>query len=300
MLNIPQDHKSIIYSFLDIKSLILLGSTCKTFHNEEIRIQTLIRKVVDTYFYCKSSYTGIIRNWMVLPYEKLFYEIYIDKLKKISFNHLELIKHPEYNSSVNQVDTVSNSDIIIHIFIDHILRLPIYERKQIYQNLFAYFKRLLALNEINRKHIKKLERYLYRDLRELFRYEKNREMKRLIISEVDKLIEISGAGGYDYTLKNFLFMNYEDVTDMIEIGEILLSINKKEECRDLFRHFIADMTGDVSTEHINDTYYQLKMPYRGVTYDRNFYEMIKNVDVELLEDFERWMKQIEDIVGSHY
>ena len=304
MLNIPKDHKSIIYLFLDIKSLILLGSICKTFYTDEIRIRTLTQKVVDTYFYCKSSYTGIIRNWTNFPYEKLFYEIYIDKLKKISYDLRNIEESKDTHSMEKKDQELSNTnvvferDVIIYIFFDAILRLPTYERRQIYQSLFGYINRLFSIGEKNRKNMRKLETHLYNDLFDLFRYEKNREMKKMIISEIDKLTKTTRAGEYIPTLKTFLYKNYEDVMDIIEIGEILLSLNKIEELKDIFRDFIFDMRTDVSTDHIKDTYYQLKMGCGGTTYEKKFYEMIKNVDSESFEDFERCMKQIEDIVRS--
>jgi hypothetical protein len=341
MLDIPIDHKTVIYSFLDIKSLIRLGSTCKTFHNDKGLILRLVQKVVDSYFFCSSSRLGIIHNWLKFPYEKLFYQIYIEKLKKISFDHLELVK----NSKTNRIQSIiihqqlrhieikdpHSSDYHIQIFIDPILCCPRSEKKQIYTSLFQFIGKNFSFARSDTVGLNLYLNYLgikiFGSLRQLFKHEKDRSMRKLMIMEMDKFSESlsksaggtggtggtgtggTGPGGPYFTLDNFISVNHDEyIRDVIDIGDILLSLNKKKEFKSLYDEFVADFTSDVSSDpigkwienskEIKDTFYQLNMKYQGgLTYEKKLCEMLKQIDIDLLE--EDWLTLLEDIVKTH-
>jgi hypothetical protein len=309
LLYTPQDHKSNIYSFLDIQSLIRVGSVCKSLHDEKIRILILLQKVVDSYFYSSSAYTGIVRNWMNFPYEKLFYEIYFQRLKKISFNDLEIVKdsntnHIQYIIIYNQLREIrieeSHSDRIIHIFTDPIMKLDSKERCEIYRALFTYLGQLFTPIILKGNHLESLGKSIHQSLRILFKCEKDEEMRKFMIYEIDKITEITRTRDEDiYTLKDFLFTIYEDIIDIIEIGQVLLSLNRKKEFKYLFDIFIMEISEDMVTYSIHDTYYQMKSPYKGcvnITYEKKLSEMLKNLDNESLKKFELLMYQMEDII----
>jgi hypothetical protein len=326
MLDIPPDHKNIIYSFLDIKSLIQLGSTCKTFHNDKGLILRLVQKVVDSYFFCSSSHLGIIHSWLKFPYIDLFNQIYIDQLKKISFEHLELVK----DSTTNKIESIivhqqtryieikdpHSQDYNIHIFMDAILSCTRTEKTQIYLSLFQFIGKILSVTidtvmfsvQIDNKGLNVYLRYLglkiYGSLREMFQYEKDRSMKKLLIMEMDKFSEsLSKSAGEKlsyFKLDNFISVNYDDyIRDVIEIGEILLSLNKKKEFKTLYDEFVADFTSDMSSTLIKKNYYELKMNYyhSSLTYEKKLCELLKQIDINPSEEI--WLAQIEDIVKTH-
>jgi hypothetical protein len=162
-------------------------------------------------------------------------------------------------------------------------------------------RRFISSEIFYNTRVESLIKTIQQKIREFFKYDKDPQMRKLMISEIDKITEDNGkdSGKEIYRLKDFLFMIYDDIVDVVEIGEVLLSLNRKTEFKHLFNDFIRDMTAYVSTSRIKDTYYQVKMLSHGITYEKKICEMLKSVDIESFHKFELWMKQIEDVVKSH-
>jgi len=96
MEDIPQDHKNIIYKFLDPKSLHLLGLTSVAFKNDSVRTMMLCRKLLD----------DPDRNVnLILKYSetKVFKSVYWEHLFTVSPPKLFSIKlFQEYNPLVQE------------------------------------------------------------------------------------------------------------------------------------------------------------------------------------------------------
>ena len=325
----PQDHKCLIYSLLDIRSLMKLGITNKAFHNDKNLILILVQKIVDSYFFCSEFHLGVVHNWLKFPHEKLFYQIYMDKLKKLSFDNLELIKDPKTNyirSLVvhNQLRTFEINDPMshnyhIHIFIDAILSLPRSEKKKICTSLLQFigsiFSYTSGLNFHRLGHLTKqitgfnffihqVGVKIFKQLRQLFENEIDLEMKKFMIMEVDRISKIlnkrdpEAGESYEFrifSIDRFISVNYDEhIKEVVDIGDILLSLDKRDEFCSLYQSFIDELEGAegaVSPDHMKKTYYQLKMKYKGgsLTYEEKLIELLNQVGLNAY-DFE-WISE---------
>jgi hypothetical protein len=238
-----------------------------------------------------------------------------------------VIKDPQTNQIHslivhNQLRTFEINDPLsynyyIHILIDPILCLPRAEKKEVFSNLLKFvgknfsYTSGLNLNRLsqvfsNTKHLTGFNFFIhliglkiFKSLRQLFQYESDLEMKKFMIMEVDKIcgsFTDSQAGGYQtLTLDHFISVKYDDyLKDVVEIGDILLSLDKRNEFCSIYQVFMDEFEESFSPEHKKDTYYQLKMKYRGshITYQAKLNQMLNQLgfdDSDLME----WISKLE-------
>ena len=95
----PQDHKNLIYRFLDHRDLIQIGLVSKMFYSDSQRRKELVEKLVDDYLYCSiyesplllSEYFDTSRYYQELVNE------FFGRIVNISFTDLQ------HSSSTNEI-----------------------------------------------------------------------------------------------------------------------------------------------------------------------------------------------------
>lgn len=131
---IPQDHKNLIYSFLDIKDLVNLSETCKTFHQDEKRKEIIQIKLVHSCFH--SSYPLLKEHHLHIFPNIMNY--YFEYLKTIKFTEPS-INH-EIPFFIQPFLTLPTSDkyLIIENLVRYLTDIWIYARKHKISGLFLF------------------------------------------------------------------------------------------------------------------------------------------------------------------
>jgi len=334
-IDTPNDHRSLIYSFLDIKSLISLGITSKTNYHDNMRISKLVQVVVDSYFYIQKDYMGCIKRWSKFPYHDLFYQYYLERLQKISFDDVQIIfsksesisNNSTKYSNTNIVEAIivhnqmreikcgQHFDRIITFFNDHILKLEIHKKHKILENVFKYFYRLLSLpNTILEKNLKSLFLGIHNTLALIF-VESNNVTRKFMIDELDKIQRQNSLSNEkfrtQYKIKNFLHqlpLTYSDITRVIEIGDLLMEMDKRDDLKYFLQEYFEDFldTTLITSNNNNlvvylddyaeEIYHQLKIKYHPFT---NTYGMklSQQMDTFNTEMYDSLMKAITFRIG---
>lgn len=299
LLYIPQDHKNIIYSLLDIPSLISLGSTCKHLNQEKTRIFHLVRRVVDTYFYIHRDDVGMIKNWMNFPYESLFYEIYLERLKKISTKDIQMIYIPDtkhvqsiiVHNQLREIKTDSNFYLHITFFTGYIVGLPRPEKREVLQKIFEYLFSLKTMDKLEFMYLNILFEDIYKSLCHIFKDERDAETRMFMIQQFE-----------DKDRSKFLTwlpLDYDDIVSVVEIASLDLESSLIEYFLDIYFEQFLDidnekyMTNDGYLGYISDCaddmYYQLKMKYKSYSY--RYGDIVKEKYGE--EKYNRLLKVID-------
>lgn len=270
LLYIPQDHKNIIYNLLDIPSLISLGTTCKHLNQERTRISHLVRRVVDSYFYIHRDDVGMIKNWMNFPYENLFYEMYLERLKKISVKDIQIVNTPNVQSIIvhhqlREIKTDDNFYLCITLFTGYIVGLPRTEKHEVLKKIFEYLFSLKTIDKLDFFYLNILFEDLYKSVCRIFKDERDAETRMFMIQQFE-----------DKDRSKFLTwlpLDYDDIISVVEIVNLDLDSGLIECFLDnYFENFLdidneQHITKDGHMGYIDyyadDMYYQLKMKYKS-------------------------------------
>jgi len=270
LIYVPQDHRNIIYTFLDVASLIRLGSTCKYLNVERGRIFYLMQKVVDSYFYIHRDDVGVIKNWMNFPYENLFYEIYLERLKKISVKDIQIVNIPNVQSIIvhhqlREIKTDDNFYLHITFFTGYIIGLPRPEKHEVLKKVFEYLFSLKKMDKLEFMYLNILFEDIYKSLCHIFKDERDVETRMFMIQQIE-----------DKDRPKFLTwlpLDYNDIVSVIEIASLDLESSLIEYFLDIYFEQFLDidnekyMTNDGHLGYIDyyvdDMYYQLKMKYKS-------------------------------------
>lgn len=311
IITTPQDHKRMIYSYLDVKSLIRLGNTCQDLYKDKIRILILVEKVVDSYFYIQKNDLGIIKSWTKFPYEDIFYKMYLQRLKKISLKDIQIIKHSTtqkveeiiIHNQLREIKSHGNIDYTITFFQEYISRLEQREKNEVLGIILQYFHDIIVSPiclVVTTFH--SLAKEIHDTIANIF-VDDNNVTRRFIIEEIEKNYKsIEKDVRFPiYKLKNFLQclpLTYGDIVKVIEIGNLLIEMEKKDNLKYFIRDYFDDFL-DLEILMMNrnnnfcnidsyasDIYYQLKMKHnRHHTYGDKLNELFDIVNPSMKETF---------------
>lgn len=319
---IPQDHKNLIYCLLDIRSLVNLRETCHAFGHDHRLIYILVRKIVDSYFYIRSSYTGVIHKWDKFQYLELFYDLYIQRLKKISFQDIRMMKIDKNHAKeiiVNNNGTEIVSDGYfrhkITYFMDRIYQLSLEEKKEIVSTLICYIEHLWKYADEHNQEIFQEYHYLepmYFDFYPLYRgmldviqqmfieHSSSPDLMYFIIEQLENLCIRNKYGGVNmcrviFELLDFLHVGY-DLVKIVEIAEIFDYISETEYLELFLKKCFEDFL-DLDMHDLDDMVsvigYQLKIKlnYSEKTLEERLFRLMKKVEPleRMVDDFKHAM-----------
>lgn len=230
----PQDHKNLIYHYLNAEDLIHLGLSCKSFYRDQERMKILVENLIDDYLYANVYHVPVILNEYFkssLYYHELVEE-YFSRLKSISFDDI-----------IRSGKTVS---------IQKVHRLQTFEfQKQLNEYgiriHFSFFSHAYTWMEydLKIKIIKQVIQYMF----ELWKYAE-RNLKCI------------------YDTKNLHRQSEEVQSDSFEFSQLFLSLHNL--LRDIFledletQQFLLDQIVDLGNKTKDSKYfYILTNDYQG-------------------------------------
>ena len=293
MIYTPQDHKNLIYSFLDIHSLNHLRACCQTFYTDYNLVLILVQKIVDSYFYKSYNYTGIIRRWDNFGYEKIFYEMYTKKLKQISFTDIQILSmkdnHAErmmYNNQIKEYP--ATIDLVISFFTGFIITLPRKDKFEIIDKMVEYLYDLWKYAEDNRQalhvHFHSDCQYnqkcpcfdfynlyhlnIHDSLIEIFSDDNDFETRKYIIHKLNDLsyrtrdgkthAHIWNLSSNQYKIKDFMtspeHIRYDEISKIIDIGEMLYKMDRIDLLEDFFSSYFDSFINYIDDNPSCDKY----------------------------------------------
>lgn len=221
----PQDHKNIIYRYLDVYDLIQLGITSKKLYLDANRKKELVEKLVDEYVYCRVYDTPLIDSEYFCPqnyYNELVQE-YFDRIKTISFSDLQLtapkVVEIQKRHSVSRFHFRSHLDefgivVPFTFFVHSFVKLQVDIKHQIIDRIFQYLLDLWRYAEKSQKCIynttklcpdqgendgfefSKLFLSLNQILTDIFLEEKDLSIKQFIVDYFHKIRKTTSESKY--------------------------------------------------------------------------------------------------------
>jgi hypothetical protein len=273
---------------------------------------------VDSYFYISKQNIGFIKNWNKFPYEYLFEKIYIQRLIGISFNDIQPIydkntKEIQYIMITNQLRVIEDDvrrgkvERIITFFPKIILQLPTKLKHSILQNVMDYFYHLYLSPATMGITISLCLHTLIEGIHQFLSYtfvdERDNETRKFMIVQLDKISQETKKQKNikPYDTRDFICrlpLNYDDITNMIIIADMFLSMHRIDLVETLIRSYIQEFIDIVIDTKIidnrcysidsyaDDIYYQLQIKYSPtMTYDDKLSQLIEKFDPQLYHDF---------------
>ena len=253
IIEIPQDHKQLIYYLLTVEDLSNLGKTCKTFYYDEQRKKFCVLKIVDSYFYSSLDSSNFNLNC------KKVREMYFQRLQEIRFQ----------NPRINKID----------FSLDHYLQLEISTKYLICENISKYLCDIWIYSEKdNCLEYGILYYSLENILKDIFTFDSN-IMRIKILDEFN--IRMKGYRSkyslYDFNQIFLSLLNYsywKDLDKIIEISDLIETYNIEYLYAFLYAIFQPFIDIEYNIEHdkfINQFENQL---YESYNKHKTYYERL--------------------------
>jgi hypothetical protein len=237
-----------------------------------------VKKVVDSYFYIHRDDVGMIKNWMNFPYENLFYEIYLERLKKISAKDVQIVKISDTNHvhvqsiivhhQLREIKTDDNFYLHITFFTGYIVGLLKPEKHEVLKKIFEYLFSLKTMDKLEFMYLNILFEDIYKSLCHIFKDERDAETRMFMIQQFEDKDRTK--------FLTWLPLDYNDIVSVVEIASLDLESSLIEYFLDIYFEQFLDidnekyMTNDCHLGYIShcadDMYYQLEMKYKSYSY----------------------------------
>lgn len=271
ILSIPQDHKNLIYQFLDVKELVQLGKTCKSFHQDAKRKYFIAIKLVDSCFYHRSPELNDNNFYSHLDIPN----IYFQRLKTINISDITI-----YGGDKNPC--------LIHFFVFPFMMLEYKEKYLIVENLVKYLYELWKYAEDKNEFIRNYSFQLFElyhsienVLKNIFIYDD--EMRTKILDDLG-VLKRKTKNSKNITHGNFIYIFIE--TNKYSRSYFISSLDMKDYWRNLVQIIkIADFLENYNIKYLYDYLYEIFRPFIDCLYSESI------LDDVYIEEFDRRLKE---------
>lgn len=323
LLDTPHDHKTIIYSYLNISDLLSLGTTCKNMNKDSALKNIICMKILKLYLY-RDVKMNIVKDWnlfhsSICPKE-IYHQQIIIILKKVNIKDIEHYEAKNFKSGMEiNHHAISKSSLndkleIIENLVNYLFSLWRYaeEKSQDMKSLpsFDYYKLFNSIeNILNIMFIHDCHQIRLKIMNELVSLnQRTKDSKKLI--DVSRnhhqrynydLFHIdTNQYNYLYFIKGLNIFCYwtNDLDTIIDIGIFFGDYNPLFLYFYLYEIFNPFLTINgthhslIADDYIEDFCYKLEEKYHmDMTYKDKLFELFTLANYMIHDEFENVIEQ---------